>query len=104
MAQQLACDLCGQENAELVITNANNGDVIAVGPSCVVVFYLTAAGEMLAMMPAENVKAYAAVLAPVVGRLTGMYDDTGETPAIPAADGPVASNGDTYENSGARDA
>lgn len=60
-----------------MVSNVANGDVIAIGDNCVIVFYLTAAGEMLALMPAENVKAYSTALAPVVGRLTGMYDDDG---------------------------
>jgi hypothetical protein len=85
VAQPLTCDLCGQENAQLVITNSDNGDVIAVGLSCVVVFYLTAASEMLSMMPAESIAAYADVLAPVIGRLEGMYDDAHSGHLIPAS-------------------
>jgi hypothetical protein len=71
-----------------MVSNVANGDVIAIGDNCIIVFYLTAAGEMLALMPAENVKAYGTALAPVIGRLAGMYDDDGDDGPPQAADGP----------------
>ena len=104
MAQALTCDLCGQENAQLVITNSDNGDVMAVGPSCVVVFYLTAAGEMLSMMPAENVAAYASMLAPVVERLTGLYLDEAPETGDLAVYGPDSDTGAPAPVSAAPDA
>lgn len=64
-----------------MISNIDNGDVIAVGPSCVIVFYLTASAEMLTLMPDENVTAYAKVLAPILDRMAELADYDGAAAA-----------------------
>jgi hypothetical protein len=64
--------MCGQERAQLMQTNVDNGDVIAVGNNCMVVFYLTAAAEMLSMMPVENRAAYATACADALVTLDGV--------------------------------
>jgi hypothetical protein len=74
MAAPISCDLCGQENAQVMQTNVENGDVIAVGLNCLPIFYLTAAAEMISMMPAANRLAYAAAAATAVNELTGLAD------------------------------
>jgi hypothetical protein len=74
MASQLGCDLCGQENAILMQTNIGNGDVIAIGPSCVVVFMLTTAESIISEMPEANAAAYGEALAPIVARLAPIVD------------------------------
>lgn len=66
--------MCGSEPATLLQTNVKNGDSLSVGDSCILVFYLTAAAEMLDLMPAENVKAYAEALAPVLEKMGASID------------------------------
>ena len=39
MAQQIACDICGQENAVQMLTSFADGATFAVGPACTPVFY-----------------------------------------------------------------
>jgi hypothetical protein len=70
MAQAIRCDLCGQENAVLMQTNIDNGDVIAIGGSCMVTFLLSTAATILDEMPADHVGQYAEIIAPVVSLLT----------------------------------
>lgn len=70
MAQVIACDMCGQEPAQVMQTNIQNGDVLSVGANCQLMFHLTVAAEMLDMMPADNRAAYADALAPVLEKLS----------------------------------
>lgn len=39
MAQALACDICQQEPAAQLLTNVENGQVMALGIGCLPVFY-----------------------------------------------------------------
>jgi len=39
MAQQLPCDICAQEYAVQLLTNTDSGEVMALGPACLPVFY-----------------------------------------------------------------
>ena len=39
MAQQIACDICGSEQAAQMLTNLETGEVLAMGPACMPVFY-----------------------------------------------------------------
>lgn len=43
MAQPLICDVCGQEEAYQMITNLQSGEVLALGPACIPMFYGQAA-------------------------------------------------------------
>jgi hypothetical protein len=71
-------------------TNVENGDVIAVGLNCLPVFYLTAAGEMLSMMPAANVARYAEACADVTARLAVAAETVADGGADAMADEPTA--------------
>jgi len=95
VAQNLLCDLCQQEPAELMQTNVANGDAITVGASCMLVFLLTTADSILAGLPADVAVQYGDALAPIVARLaTGIdvttFDEDPETgdmvPLAPDAD------------------
>lgn len=70
MAQAIACDLCGQETAVLMQTNIENGDVIAIGGSCMVTFLLSTAATILDEMPADRRGAYAEIIKPVTDQLS----------------------------------
>lgn len=39
MAQPIACDICQEENAVQMLSNLVTGEVIAMGPACLPVFY-----------------------------------------------------------------
>jgi hypothetical protein len=78
--------MCGSEPATLLQTNVKNGDSLSVGDSCILVFYLTAATEMLGMMPAENVTAYAKALAPILDKMAEHADFDGDGAAGQAPD------------------
>jgi len=39
MAQQLACDYCGNEVAALMMTNLGDGTVVTVGAACLPLFF-----------------------------------------------------------------
>jgi hypothetical protein len=39
MAQPIACDLCGEENAAVMQTNLVDGSSMAVGPACLPMFF-----------------------------------------------------------------
>lgn len=39
MAQAIACDICGAEQAIQMLTNLQTGEVLAMGPACMPVFY-----------------------------------------------------------------
>jgi hypothetical protein len=39
MAQQLSCDICGDEAAAVMLTNLDTGDVQAFGGACLPVFF-----------------------------------------------------------------
>lgn len=51
MAQQLTCDICGQEPGAQMLTNLADGSVLVMGAACLPVFYgqsvllVTDAGE-----------------------------------------------------------
>lgn len=47
MAQQITCDLCQSETAVLMQTNVMDGDILAIGPACLPMFY---GGAILAVM------------------------------------------------------
>lgn len=39
MAQSIGCDICGAEEAVQMLTNLSTGEVLAMGASCMPVFY-----------------------------------------------------------------
>ena len=39
MAQAIACDICSAEEAIQMLTNLQSGEVLAMGPACMPVFY-----------------------------------------------------------------
>lgn len=39
MAQSIGCDICGSEEAVQMLTNLSTGEVLAMGASCLPVFY-----------------------------------------------------------------
>lgn len=39
MAQQISCDICQQEVAVQMLTNLQDGSVLAMGPACLPTFY-----------------------------------------------------------------
>ena len=39
MAQPIACDICGTEEAVQMLTNLTDGSVLALGPACMPAFY-----------------------------------------------------------------
>lgn len=39
MAQPISCDICQEENAVQMLSNLVTGEVIAMGPACLPVFY-----------------------------------------------------------------
>ena len=39
MAQPIACDICGLEEAVQMLTNLTDGSVLALGPACMPAFY-----------------------------------------------------------------
>jgi len=47
MAQPITCDLCQAETAVLMQTNVADGDILAVGPGCLPMFY---GGAVMAVM------------------------------------------------------
>jgi hypothetical protein len=72
MAQSIACDMCGQENATFMQTNIANGDVVAVGDSCTLTFLLTVAAEIVTAMPIDAATQYGEAIMPVLGKLAGV--------------------------------
>ena len=96
MAQPIACDLCGQENAVLMQTNIGNGDVIAIGGSCMVTFLLSTAATILDEMPADAAAAYGEVIRPVVNQLAvHVTADSPEVQADHASKPPEVAASDT---------
>lgn len=85
MAQSQHCDTCGEEPAVITIITNASGDVIMVGASCMPIFYLTAAAEILDAMPEANRAAYAEVLQPITEKLAAIDGRAGEDIAGPGA-------------------
>jgi tetrahydromethanopterin S-methyltransferase subunit B len=75
MPQQINCDMCGAEPAELMQTSLANGDVIAIGHSCQLAFHLTVVESILDAMPADVAKAYGDQVASIIAKLDGHVDD-----------------------------
>jgi hypothetical protein len=99
MAQAMGCDLCGQENAILLQTNIDNGDVIAIGGSCMVTFLLSTAATILDDMPADNRGAYAEIIRPVVNQLAVHVAAADAADAAAAAAGePLAVGGHAVDD------
>ena len=70
MAQNLLCDLCQQEPAQLMQTNIDNGQVITVGASCMLLFLLTTAETIVSDMPPEVAAQYGETVASIVDKLS----------------------------------
>jgi hypothetical protein len=93
--QAIPCDLCKEETAVLMQSNLNEGDTIAVGPSCMLPFAL-----QLAIAAAQTVTPEAGPLyAPMVAQLAGfpIWEDPaaqdaqdGAQPPADDAGGPAA--------------
>jgi hypothetical protein len=93
MAQSQYCDLCKQEPADVTIITNASGDVIMIGASCMIIFYLTAAAEILDAMPGENRKAYAEVLHPIVEKLAGFAVEGAAAPLMVYPDDSAQADG-----------
>lgn len=104
MPNVIHCDMCQQEHAQVMQTNVDNGDVLAVGPNCLLVFYLTVAQEMLDLMPAENIAAYGSALTDVVTRLGGHIDRGGQVAEADAMTGDEVATGHLPTDSAAAEA
>ncbi len=59
MAGQLPCDICGEEVGITLQTNLANGDVMAVGVSCMLAFYLASALQWSEQVSPEVLEAAA---------------------------------------------
>jgi hypothetical protein len=93
MAQAMGCDLCGQETAILLQTNIDNGDVVAIGGSCMVTFLLSTAATILEDMPADHRGRYAEIIRPVTEQLANHVVAADAADAAAAAAGePVAAD------------
>jgi hypothetical protein len=62
MATVLPCDLCGTEPAVMLETRMETGEVIGVGASCVLPFYLGAATSLMREMDGAGMAAYAGMV------------------------------------------
>ena len=71
MAQQIACDLCGEEDAVMLQTNVETGEVLSVGPACVFPYALGIASATAAEFSPD----IAAIYRPEVSKLYGALAD-----------------------------
>lgn len=72
MASTVTCDVCNSEPASLMQSNVANGDTLAVGDSCIVMFYLTIVQTALEDAPAEIVEQYRVALTSLLDAFSGM--------------------------------
>lgn len=73
MATAITCDMCQQETAQVMQTNIDNGDVLAIGASCQLLFHLTVAAEMLDLMPGDARGAYSEVARRIITALSDKF-------------------------------
>jgi hypothetical protein len=90
MAPAITCDMCQQEIASVMQTNIGNGDVVAVGNSCLLTFYITIVAEVVDAMDPDLRLAYAEVISPVVVKLVEAMAAAGVAPAMD--ENPAAGN------------
>jgi hypothetical protein len=97
MAQQLACDICGGEEAVQMLTNLATGDVMTLGRACLPAFYgqsvlsVMDAGEHAG--PANKCQACRRVhekMTTPVAPLADVSRETSEPDAAPPPPGDVA--------------
>lgn len=74
MASAMACDMCQSEPGTVMQTNIGNGDVIVIGDSCQLAFYLTVVQTIIDSMPAPAVAEYAAAIKTTLDALTTSLD------------------------------
>lgn len=85
MANQITCDLCGEEYAVSMVTNLANGDSLAIGEACMLTFHLTVAAELAGNMPFEALGDYAAQITTLAGAVTATPAATPENTSREAA-------------------
>lgn len=84
MAQPIACDICSAEEAVQMLTNLQDGQVLALGPACLPTFYgqsvlmVTGAGEHAG--PRTKCKACSVIHDTMTGTATPIADVSRETP------------------------
>lgn len=91
MAQTIPCDLCQQETAVMLETRVETGDVIAVGASCLIPFYVGAATSLADTIDYDAGAVYAPMVEVLAAKpvFAGHHDaDTGQdvpptTPPVP---------------------
>lgn len=63
MAAGIGCDLCNEEMAVALQTNLGNGEVLGIGGSCLLTFYVSSALEMARQVESDQGQAVAPMVA-----------------------------------------
>ena len=91
MAQQLTCDMCGEDPAVFMQSSLVNGDTIAICQACMPQFCLTVFTALVDAMDPDILAVWAPALLPAVTSLIGHLNGTPETaPEAQPDAGPVS--------------